>query len=330
MGFKEKAKELASDFPANEDTEFIPSGSIVLDSVLGGGIPSGTYIEIASESGLGKSTLALEASRVACSLGKGVVYLDYEQAVNSSQLKGIGVNEYLGENFFWYQPVTFKDGEDIIEGLSKEEELAYFIIDSATAMLPEKLKDKSVEDIQPGVQARMASKFLLKYKSLARKQNVNFIFINQMRMNINFRGTSRLVSSGGNAQKFYSDIRLRMDKEKELKRTEETVEGKEKVSYGADVGIWAIKNRYERPFIRAVMTIIYGKGVSNLMAYYRWLTDEGAVNHKGGGHYDIKLGDIEDKIRGKEEVVKYIKENKDIVKEYIENNGGFLLIGEEK
>lgn len=329
MSFEEKAKKLSQNFPSPKETEFLPSGSIVLDSVLGGGIPSGTYIEIASESGLGKSTIALEASRVACSLGRGVVYLDYEQAVNKSQLDGIGVSQYLDERFFWYQPVTFGDGEEIIEKLSDEDELAYIIIDSATSMLPEELRDNSVEEIKPGLQARLASKFLLKYKHLARRRGINFIFINQMRTQINFRGPSKLKSTGGNAQKFYSDIRVRLDKEEQLEKKEETMDGEKKVPYGANVGVWTIKNRYERPFIRAIMTVIYGKGVSNINAYFRWLKKRNLVYHKGAGYYIIKLGDEEEQVRGKVKVVEYIRENKEEIKEFIQDSGGFLLVAEE-
>ena len=334
MGFKEKATKLAKDFPSSDEVEFIPSGSVIMDAILGGGVPLGTYIEIASASGLGKSTAALHMSKIACSLGRGVIYLDYEQGVNKSQIDGIGLSDYRDELFFLYHPVTYKDGEKIINKLADEEELAYIIIDSVTSMLPESMRDKSVEDIQPALQARLATKFLLKYKYLARRNNVSFIFINQMRTKLNFRGTSSTKAAGGNAQKFFSDIRLRMGEKKKLEKTENTLEGEKKIPYGAHVGLWAIKNRYERPYIEATMTVIYGKGISNVSAYYRWLIKSGLIKKKGAGWYEIYMGkeDGEDpeKVRGEESLKKWVKENMDNVKEYIKEEGGFLLIADEK
>lgn len=334
MGFSEKANKLAKEFPVADEVEFTPSGSVVMDSILGGGVPMGTYIEIASESGLGKSTAALHMSKVACSLGKGVIYLDYEQGVNKSQLEGIGLSEYQNDLFFLYQPVTYKDGEKIINGLADEEELAYIIIDSVTSMLPESMRDKSVEDIQPALQARLTTKFLLKYKYLARKNNVTFIFINQMRNKLNFRGTSSVKAAGGNAQKFFSDIRMRMGKKKKLETTQNTIEGEKRVPYGAHVGLWTIKNRYERPFIEATMTVIYGKGISNVSAYYRWMIKTGVIEKRGAGWYWIHLdkeeGEEPEKVRGEADLKEWVKDNIDNVKEYIREQGGFLLVANEK
>lgn len=334
MSFKDKANKLAKKFPVADETLFYPSGSVIFDAVLGGGIPAGTYIELASESGLGKTTASLHFCKMVCSIGKGAIYLDYEQAVNKSQLDGIGLSEYKDESFFLYQPVTYKDGEEIINKLADEEDLAYIVVDSITSMLPESMRDKSVENIQPALQARLASKFLLKYKYLARKNNVTFIFINQTRYSLNFRGTSSIKAAGGQAQKFFADIRLMMSKKKQLTKKQQTLEGETDVPYGADVGLWATKNRYERPFIEAVATIIFGKGLSNLTAYYRWLKKQGLINHKGAGYYEIFLGSEDgeavDQVRGENNIIGWIKDNSQMVKDYIEENGGFLLVADEK
>lgn len=333
MGFKEKADKLANKFPSQSNTEFYPSGSAIFDAVLGGGIPKGVYIEIASKSGLGKSTAVLHFCKTICNQGKKAVYLDFEQGVNQSQLEGIGLSEHLGENFFLFQPVTFADGEEIIDNLAKEDELAYIVIDSVTAMLPSELQDLSVKDVRPGLHARLSSTFLKKYKSLARKRNITFLFVNQMRYKLNFRGRSSEKPAGGNAQKFYTDIRLQMSKKEELERVQDTIEGEKKVSYGVHVGVWASKNRYERPNIEAVATIIYGKGISNLTAFYRWMIKRGKVKRKGSW-YEIWLGSDGDepieKVQGKEALKQWVKDNKDYVSDYIQENGGFLLIGKEK
>lgn len=326
MDFKDKAKKLADKFPAKTEDTFYSTGSVIFDAVLGGGIPAGSYIEIASKSGLGKSTMVLHACRYACSQGYSVIYLDFEQAVNESQIDGIGLTPYLDDNFFWYQPVTFTDAEEIIDELGKEEELAFIVFDSIKSMLPDKMTKKSVEDIQPGLHARLVSNFLLKYKSLVRRRGISLIYITQMRYKLNFRGKSSKKAAGGQAQQFFSDIRVRMGEKKKLKKVEKTLEGEEKIPYGAHVGIWTIKNRYERPYVEAVMTILYGKGISNISAYYRWLTKEGYVKSPGAGWYNIEMGDIEERVRGEDELYQWVRENKEIVKEFIENNGGFLLV----
>lgn len=328
MGFKEKAQKLSKKFPVATEIDFIPSGSVIFDSVLGGGIPRGTYIELASKSGLGKTTAVLHMSRVACSLGHSVIYLDFEQGVNESQLEGIGLTPYLNENFFLYQPVTFEDGEQIIDELADEEGLVYIIIDSITSMLPESMRSQSVAKVQPGVHARMASKFLLKYKSLARQRGITFFYITQTRYKLNFMGNSREVAAGGNAQKFYSDIRLQMSKKKYLEKKQNTLEGEQKVKFGADVGLWSVKNRYERPFIECTATILYGKGISNLSAYHTWLMKRGLIE-QSGSWFTIKMGDTEEKVQGSIEVQRWIKDNQVLVKDYITKNGGFLLVADE-
>ena len=328
MGFKEKAQKLAKKFPVATEVDFIPSGSVIFDSVLGGGVPKGTYIELSSKSGLGKTTAVLHFSKVACSLGHSVIYLDFEQGVNRKQLDGIGLTPYIGENFFLYQPVTFQDGEKIIDELSGEDGLVYIIIDSITSMLPESVRTQSVSKMQPGIHARLASKFLLKYKALARQKGIVFFYITQTRYKLNFMGTSKEVAAGGNAQKFFSDIRLQMSLQKYLEKKQDTLEGDQKIKYGANVSLWAVKSRYERPFIECTCTIIYGKGISNMSAYYSWLVKKGIIV-QNSSWFTIKLGDIEDKVQGEVSVHQWIRENQTAVKEYIADNGGFLLVAKE-
>lgn len=323
--FSETAKKIAETYAVVED-EFYPSGSVIFDAVIGGGIPKGSYVEIASESGLGKSTAALHFCKLICAKGKKAVYMDHEQAVNSSQVRGIGLEDFLGKNFLLLRPISFEDAEKVIETFAKEQDIAYIIIDSITAMLPEKLLGKSVSEIEPGLHARYASQFLLKYKSLARKSGITFIFINQMRTKFNFRGVSRQEAAGGNAQKFYMDVRLQMDLEKRLDKVQNTVEGTETVPYGAHVKVWTVKNRYERPFIPGVATIIYGKGISNISAYSRWMEKKGFFKVGNGGWNTVSFNGKEDKVRGEKGFMEWVRANSKEVKEYIEANGGFLLV----
>ena len=179
----------------------------------------------------------------------------------------------------------------------------------------------------PGVDSRVMSNFLKKYKAEAVRNGVTWIIINQMRTKISFMGATGEVEAGGNALKFYPDIRLQMKKafKGTLEREEETATGKQKVPFGAICTIWATKNRYERPGIPLNLAIIFGKGISNEYAYYDFLFNDGSVT-KSGAWFNIKVGGIEAKAHGVSQVIDWINEHKDLVREHINTNGGYKLL----
>ena len=319
-------------------TEFISTGSIIADTVLvdqkitkdkgiEGGFPTSKFIEIYGESGTGKSTFVLYACKTACRKGLKVVYIDVEGGVNESQLIGIGLQEYIDTQFFLFAVDTFEEAEEVIEDL-KDEGITYFIIDSITALIPGKLKEKSVGDIEPGIKSRYAGTFLEKFKPVVKHRKTSFIFINQVRTKLNFRGMSTVDSAGGFSVKFYMDIRLKLRKVKKLEKVMDTLEGRTTVEYGCEAAISAVKNRFAPPFIEGVMHIIYGKGVSNLSSYVKWLMNDGVITGGGAGWYTIKLNDHEDKVRSLPGITGWIKEHITEVQEYIDSNGGFLLVKE--
>ena len=327
--FEEVSKTLLKSFESFEETTFIPSGSVVLDSVIGGGIPKGKFIEISSDAGVGKTTAVLHACKVACREGHKVAYLDFEHGVNESQIEGIGLSDYLGKDFILLQPITFEDAEQIIDALV-DTGITYIVIDSITAMLPGKLQDSSIGEVQPGIHARYSAIFLQKYKGVCQTSKITFIFINQVRTKMNFRGVTTQDAAGGNAQKFYMDVRLQMIKRTKLEKKMITMEGEKLVEYGSEVAVMAKKNRYNKPMIEGVMTIIYGKGVSNFAAYIKWLTAKGFIKLGGGGWYTITFNNEEEKVRGQQGLNGWVKSNISEVKRYIDENGGFLLVTENE
>ena len=262
---QKKIAELSKQYHSIGEVDFTRSGSVVLDAILGGGIPKGVFILWSAENGCGKSTGSLHISRVYCMQGKRVLYLDYEGGVNTSQIDGMGLTDFLYDQvknpngpFILFQVQTYKDAEKILDTLMTDVDLV--VIDSATAMLTEKVKGSSSEDALPGVDSRVMSNFLKKYKAEAVRHGVTWIIINQMRTKISFMGATGDVEAGGNALKFYPDIRLQMKKafKGSLEREEETATGKQKVPFGAICTIWATKNRYERPGIPLNLAIIFG------------------------------------------------------------------------
>ena len=316
------------------EDKFIPSGSVIFDAVLsnGKGIPLRKFIQISSDSGIGKSTAVLHFSKVACAKGYDVVYMDVEKGVNEGQLRGIGLDKFLNDKFFLYPISTFEDAEEVVDKILENKNLAYVVIDSITALVPQRSLEKSIAEVEPGLNARYSSAFLAKYKALLERSGcpASFIFINQMRNKLNFRGMTTFEAAGGNAQKFYMDIRLMMNRKDKLEKTTETMEGKKTIPYGANVTVWADKNRHNRPYIEGVLTILFGRGISNIAAYQRALLSKGALVQGGGGYYTLTLpGSEAQKARGADGVMKLIKENMAQVKQYIEETGGFVLIEED-
>lgn len=328
-----KINKLNKQYKSVNQVVFVRSGSVVLDSILGGGIPMGVFISCTAEEGCGKSTLALHMSKVFCMQGKKVCYLDYE-GVNDKQIEGMGLREYhrTEENpdgpFILYQVQTFRDAETILDEIMLYVDLV--VIDSATAILTEKVKGSSSEDALPGVDSRVMSVFLKKYKAESIRNGITWFIINQMRTKISFLGPSSEVEAGGKAMKFYPDIRLQMKRayKGSLERVEETAIGQQKVPFGAICMIWAEKNRYERPKIPLNIAIIFGKGVSNEYAYYDYLTFKKTIV-KTGAWYQIKLNDINVKLNGINKVIDWINENKDTVRNYINSTGGYKLMLKE-
>ncbi len=337
-----KVEKLLESYASIDEPEFVKSGSVVLDALLGGGVPRGCFILWSSSSGIGKSTGSLYVCKSYCMQGKKVLYIDFEGAVNDNQLEGIGLKEFKYDKkknpsgtFFIFQAHTFRDAEIFLDTLLTEVDLVIF--DSVTAMLPSKLREKSVEDVQPGVQARMMSALLLKYKALSVKNGVTWIMINQTRTKIRFIGVSTEEEAGGLAVKFWSDYRIIMKESRKLTTKELTPSGEVSVPYGSENEIMCIKSRYTRPFIPLPLTVVFGKGVSNVHAYKDFLELKGNIRRtaKKGGWYEIRLNDIESKepdvrVNGEEAVFEYIRTNKDKVREMIKGYGGYNLIMKEK
>ena len=328
-------KGLAEKYKPNvEEDEYISSGSIIFDAVLskGKGIPKKKFIQISSDSGVGKTTLVLHASRVACSKGLRVIYLDVEKGVNEDQLKGIGLLKYLNDKFFLFPISTFEEAEEVLDKILDDEGLAYVVIDSITALIPAKTIEKSIAEVEPGLNARYASAFLAKYKAILErsKSKASFIFINQMRNKLNFMRGSTYEAAGGSAQKFYMDIRIMMVRTEKLEKTIMTLEGKRSVPYGANVKVWAEKNRHNRPFLEGIMTVLIGKGISNIAAYQRVLMQKGVLTMAGAGFYTLTLPGKEPlKSRGSAGVSDCIKQNLADIKAYVDSVGGINLIEDD-
>jgi len=241
--------------------EHIPSGSIVVDMLLGGGIPAGRYIEFASDAGLGKSHLALHICREFLGKGKKCYYLDIENALNESLIEAMGLNTWKGETFGFSQPAYYDDVEEVLDSLLIAPVVDLIVIDSITAIKPNNLRigEGSVTDIRPGEEARLDNLMLKKYKDHAASTGTTVIFINQVRTKISFgfgRQESTVEGAGGFAMKHYMDARFMMTKGAFITTGSKPNE----VKVGCDAHIWSPKNKFTKPMQRMDLAIIYGKG----------------------------------------------------------------------
>lgn len=316
------------------ETEVVPTGIIPLDLVLGGGFPKGVFIEMASPSGLGKSTIMAHVAKNFCAKGKRVDWLDFEHALTPGLKDGIGLTGYEKDGLFThFDPVTYGDAEEILEGMG-DEKPDMVVIDSESAMLPDSAIDVSIVDTQAlGLKARVSAAFLNKFKGWAKRGGTTIVFINQMRVKFETRGRTMMAfedSAGGNAFKFYMDIRLRLRRTGDLTREEDTIEGKKKVIYGVEAAIWALKNRNVRSHIELTAPIIFGRGVSNNMVIKNILIRAGVVS-SAGSYFKINMGNVyEGTVMGNKGLNQFIKENKEAIEKYIADNDLMFLVRTEQ
>lgn len=317
-GYKEK-------YGLKED-EFVSSGSVIFDVVAsnGKGLPLNKFIEIASDSGLGKTTIILHAMKHACDNGHRVVYLDSEGGINDSLLEGIGLSQYRDDLFIVLPIQTYGEAEEICTDLIGN--CSFIVIDSITALLPDEMLEKSITQVLPGLQSRYMSNFLQKFKGMITNSGTSMVFINQVRNKFNFRGQTTQDSAGGYAMKFYQDIRFFMKKSAKMEKKTMTADGEKTIEYGCINKLYTKKNRYNAPFVEAEIAVVYGKGVSNLMSYLQWFERNDCIK-RAGAWYTMILDDTEvARVCGYNNLLPVIKENFEYLDAYIQQHGGFKLV----
>lgn len=324
LDFDEIYGELVEEL--SDKTEFIPSGSLVVDAVLsnGKGIPMGKFIEIASDSGIGKSTMMLHISRHLCELGHRVIYLDTERGLNMSQVESFSLKEHMDSRLFI--PVklsTFGEIDEFLRKVLQDPLVKIVVLDSITATLPQRLMDKNVDECnEPGIHARSLALFMQKFHPLFEDAGKSLLIVNQTRTKISFVRTT-VEAAGGKGLQFFGDIRLQM---RQVSRLSRKVEGYENpIPYGADNLIWSNKNRFCAPFVPLPIAMYFGKGISNTEAIIKALQASKVIETKGSW-FNIERDDGEKaSSQGRERLVEHVRENLSYYKEMVDARGGIYL-----
>jgi recombination protein RecA len=283
------------------DIPVIPSGSIGLNAALGvGGYPRGRVVEIYGPESSGKTTLALNAIAEAQKAGGTAGFIDAEHALDVGYAAKLGVKI---DDLLISQPDTGEQGLEVTETLVRSGALDIIVIDSVAALVPKAEIEGDMGDSLPGLQARLMSQALRKLTSTISKSQTTVIFINQMRMKIGVMFGNPETTTGGNALKFYSTIRLDIRRIENIKSAQESV--------GNRVRVRVVKNKVAPPFKQAEFDVYFNEGISKTGE----LVDLGVANgiiEKAGSWYSYNGNRIG---QGRENVKEYLKANPEIAKE---------------
>ena len=295
-----------------EDIQVVSTGSLGLDIALGvGGLPRGRVVEIYGPESSGKTTLTLQVIAEMQKLGGTAAFIDAEHALDVQYAGKLGVNM---QELLISQPDTGEQALEIVDALVRSGSIDMIVIDSVAALVPKAEIEGEMGDSLPGLQARLMSQALRKLTGTIKRTNCLVIFINQIRMKIGVMFGNPETTTGGNALKFYSSVRLDIRRIGSIKKNDEVI--------GNETRVKVVKNKVSPPFRESIFDILYGEGISRQGEIFDFGVQAKIVD-KAGAWYSYngeKIG------QGKDNAREFLRENPEIARE-IENRIRESLLG---
>jgi recombination protein RecA len=287
-----------------DDIQVVSTGSLGLDIALGvGGLPRGRVVEIYGPESSGKTTLTLQVIAEMQKQAGTCAFIDAEHALDAQYAQKLGVNL---QELLISQPDTGEQALEIVDALVRSGSVDLIVIDSVAALTPKAELEGEMGDSLPGLQARLMSQALRKLTATIKKTNCMVIFINQIRMKIGVMFGNPETTTGGNALKFYSSVRLDIRRTGSIKKGEEVI--------GSETKVKVVKNKVAPPFKTAEFDILYGEGISREGEIIDMGVDA-RILEKSGAWYAYngeKIG------QGKDNAREFLRENPEVAHE-IEN-----------
>ena len=286
---------------AVEEVAVIPTGSVALNAALGvGGYPRGRVIEIYGPESSGKTTLAIHAIAEAQKAGGIAAFIDAEHAFDRFYAEKLGVDI---ENLWISQPDSGEQALEIAEQLIRSSAIDIVVIDSVAALTPKAELEGEMGDSKMGLQARLMSQALRKLTAAINKTNTTCVFINQLRDKIGIMFGNPETTTGGNALKFYSSVRLDIRRISQIKDGEEVI--------GNQTRVKVVKNKVAPPFRKAEFDIMFGAGISKTGELVDLGAERGIIKKSGSwySYNDTKLG------QGREAAKDCLRDNPELADE---------------
>nr|BFD64846.1 recombinase RecA [Bdellovibrio sp. HM001] len=285
--------------------EAISTGSLALDLAIGiGGLPKGRIVEIYGPESSGKTTIALQTIAQAQKIGGTVAFIDAEHALDVTYAAKLGVNVPA---MLFTQPDTGEQALEITEALVRSGAVDVIVVDSVAALVPRAEIEGDMGDSHVGLQARMMSQAMRKLTAAINKSNTMVIFINQIRMKIGVMFGNPETTTGGNALKFYSSVRLEVRRGSPIK----SGSGDDAIATGSKTTVKVVKNKMAPPFAKVEVDLMFNRGIVR-ESEIRDLGVLAGIIEKSGAWYSYKQ---ERMGQGAEQAREYLESNPHIAKE---------------
>ena len=284
-----------------DNVETIPTGSVALDIALGvGGFPRGRVVEVYGPESSGKTTLAIHAIAEVQKQGGIAAFIDAEHAFDQFYAENLGVDT---ENLLISQPDNGEQALEIADNLIRSGAIDLIVIDSVAALTPRAEIEGEMGDSRMGLQARLMSQALRKITGTLSRTNCTCIFINQLREKIGVMFGNPETTTGGNALKFYSSVRIDIRRSSQIKNGDEVI--------GNRVKVKIVKNKVAPPFRRAEFDIMYGSGISRIGEVIDMAVELNVVKKSGSwfSYGETKLG------QGRDAVKQLLEDNPELMEE---------------